>query len=281
MRLADLRDRSVAVWGSGPEGRAAVTAVARQSPSRLIAVDDSARYAEVSWTGDVAACAPLAGGDHAFPALVTADVVVCSPEVPAAHPWLEELHRRGVALTSGSALWLADHAARTIAVTGSDDTAGLISHLLTALGRPNTLGTLPLLDQPAAAGDYVIALDGHQAGLTVSPRVAVLAREAPLDLLAHHPEMIVVNGVDLALRDAIRGRTDANGFPPIPAGADDSRFRVEDGAFYCSDEVLFPRAALGSLDELSLCLALAVLDGLGVDVPGCKRALREAVAARH
>jgi UDP-N-acetylmuramoylalanine--D-glutamate ligase len=276
VRLADLRDRSVAVWGTGPEGRAAVAAVAQHDPSRLLAVDDSAGYLAVEWTDEKT---PLAGGDHAFPALVTADVVVRSPEIPAEHPWLAELHQRGITVTTGSALWLAEHAPRTIAVTGSDETASLLSHLLTALGRPNVLGGPPLLALPEA-GEYVVRLAPEACeALTASPRVAVVARSGPLDVLARHPEMIVVNGADLPLRDAVRGRTDANGFPPIPAGADDSRFRVEDDAFHCSDEVLFPRATLRSADGLILCLALAVLDGLGIDVPGRRDELSAAVAS--
>jgi threonine dehydrogenase-like Zn-dependent dehydrogenase len=44
VRLSDLKGRSVAVWGTGREGRAAVTAIAAHGPSRLIAVDDSANF---------------------------------------------------------------------------------------------------------------------------------------------------------------------------------------------------------------------------------------------
>ena len=99
-------------------GRAAVTAIARHNPSRLIAVDDSANFLSVAWEGELARLAPLAGGDHAFPALVTADVVVRSPGVPQTHPWMKDLRERGVTVTGGSALWMADHAARTIGVTG-------------------------------------------------------------------------------------------------------------------------------------------------------------------
>ena len=51
MRLADLNGRSVAVWGTGRRGRAAVlAAVAVQRPSRLLAVDDSATP-PVAWSG--------------------------------------------------------------------------------------------------------------------------------------------------------------------------------------------------------------------------------------
>ncbi len=304
MRLADLKGRSVAVWGTGREGRAAVTAIAPHGPSRLMAVDDSANFLSVAWEGELAALAPLAGGDHAFPALVTADVVVRSPGVPQTHQWMAELRRRDVTVTGGSALWMADHAARTIGVTGSkgkSTTSSLISHLLAAIGRPNVFGGnigVPLLDLPDAA-QYVLELSSYQCSdLTDSPRVAVVTSLFPehldahggekeyyrdkLNLLRHGPEMIVVNGADERLRDEIRGLTDANGFPPIPAAADDSRFRVENETVYCSDEPLFPRATLrlkGSHNGRNLCVALAVLDGIGVDVPGEKGRLAAAVAS--
>ncbi|WP_249998036.1 UDP-N-acetylmuramoyl-L-alanine--D-glutamate ligase [Actinoplanes sp. M2I2] len=304
MRLADLKGRSVAVWGTGREGRAAVTAIAPHGPSRLIAVDDSANFLSVAWEGELAAQAPLAGGDHAFAALVTADVVVRSPGVPQTHPWMAELRGRGVTVTGGSALWMADHAARTIGVTGSkgkSTTSSLISHLLAAVGRPNVFGGnigVPLLDLPDAP-QYVLELSSYQcADLTDSPHVAVVTSLFPehldahggereyyrdkLNLLRHGPEMIVVNGADERLRDEIRGVTDANGFPPVPAAADDSRFRVEGELVYCSDEPLFPRATLrlkGAHNGRNLCVALAVLDGLGIDVPGRKDTLAAAVAS--
>ncbi|MCY1138898.1 UDP-N-acetylmuramoyl-L-alanine--D-glutamate ligase [Actinoplanes sp. Pm04-4] len=304
MRLADLKGRSVAVWGTGREGRAAVTAIAPHGPSRLIAVDDSANFLSVAWDGPLAELAPLAGGDHAFPALVTADVVVRSPGVPQTHPWMAELRRRGVTITGGSALWMADHAARTIGVTGSkgkSTTSSLISHLLAAVDRPNIFGGnigVPLLDLPDAE-QYVLELSSYQcADLTDSPRVAVVTSLFPehldahggeaeyyrdkLNLLRHSPEMIVVNGSDERLRNEIRGVTDANGFPPIPAAADDSRFRVEDDIVYCSDEPLFQRSALrlkGGHNGRNLCVALAVLDGIGIDVPGEKERLAAAVAS--
>jgi UDP-N-acetylmuramoylalanine--D-glutamate ligase len=302
VRLTDLSGRSVAVWGTGREGRAAVTAIARHHPSRLIAVDDSANFLSIAWEGELAQLAPLAGGDHAFPALVTADVVVRSPGVPQTHPWMKDLRERGIPVTGGSALWMADHAAQTIGVTGSkgkSTTSSLISHLLAAVGRPNVFGGnigVPLLDLPAA-DLYVLELSSYQcADLTDSPRVAVVTALFPehldahggereyyrdkLNLLRHQPEMIVVNGTDERLRDEIRGLTDANGFPPIPAGADDSRFRVEDDLVYCSDDQLFPRAALrlkGAHNGRNLCVALAVLDGLGIDVLAQKDEIRAAV----
>jgi UDP-N-acetylmuramoyl-L-alanine---L-glutamate ligase len=284
VRLADLEGKSVAVWGTGREGRAAVTAIAPHRPARLMAVDDSANYLSTPWEGELAALAPLAGGDHAFPALVTADVVVgCVPD----HPWLAELHSRGIPVTSGSALWMADHAARTVAVAGSAVAAALIAHLLAAFDRPVVTGE-PLLSLPPGS-DFVVSLSPADcASLTTSPRVAVVTGlSSPssvdeLNLLRHGPEMIVVNGADLPLRDAIRGITDINRFPPIPAGTDDSRFRIEDDAVFCSDDPLFPRSALslgGDEAGRDLCVALAVLDGLGIDIVTAKAELAAAVSA--
>jgi hypothetical protein len=277
VRLAELKGRSVAVWGTDEAARAALRAIAAVQPSRLLAVDDRADYATRPWDS---ALAPLAGGDHAFPALVTADVVVGG--VPG-HPWLESVRARGIAVTSGSALWMADHGARTVAVTASGLAASLIAHWLAAFDRPVVSGW-PLLSLPTAP-EYVVTLPPAEcADLTDSPRVAVitgLTHPDQLQLLRHGPEMIVVNGTDQPLRDAIRGITDANRFPPIPAAADDSRFRIEGTEVFCSDDQLFPRASLRSTTPEAgsdLCIALAVLDGIGIDVLSARTQVAAALA---
>jgi UDP-N-acetylmuramoyl-L-alanine---L-glutamate ligase len=305
VRLADLRDKSVAVWGTGREGRAAVIAIAAHGPSRLLAVDDSANFLSVPWEGELAALAPLAGGDHAFGALVAADVVVRSPGVPQTHPWMAELRKRGVTITGGSALWMADHADRTVGITGSkgkSTTAALISHLLAAVGRANVFGGnigVPLLDLPDAEL-YVLELSSYQCSdLTDSPRVAVVTALFPehldahggereyyrdkLNLLAYGPELIVVNGADERLMGELSNARDAQGWGPVAVGAEDSRFRIEpDEWVYASDTRLFRRDTLrlrGKHNGRNLCVALAVLDGMGVDVVDQRSVLEHAVAA--
>jgi UDP-N-acetylmuramoyl-L-alanine---L-glutamate ligase len=305
VRLADLRDKSVAVWGTGREGRAAVIAIAAHGPSRLLAVDDSANFLSVPWEGELAALAPLAGGDHAFGALVAADVVVRSPGVPQTHPWMAELRKRGVTITGGSALWMADHADRTVGITGSkgkSTTAALISHLLAAVGRANVFGGnigVPLLDLPDAEL-YVLELSSYQCSdLTDSPRVAVVTALFPehldahggereyyrdkLNLLAYGPELIVVNGADERLMGELSNARDAQGWGPVAVGTEDSRFRIEpDEWVYASDTRLFRRDTLrlrGKHNGRNLCVALAVLDGMGVDVVDQRSVLEHAVAA--
>ncbi|MFE9690760.1 UDP-N-acetylmuramoyl-L-alanine--D-glutamate ligase [Micromonospora sp. NPDC005806] len=301
MRLSDLRGRHVAVWGAGREGRAAVTAIAAHGPADLVVVDDSANFLTLPWEGPLAEAAPLVTGEEGFDRLAAAEVVVRSPGVPNTHPWMVELRRRAVTVTQGSALWMADHADRTVGVTGSkgkSTTSSLISHLLTAMDRPNVFGGnigVPLLDLPEAEL-YVLELSSYQcADLTDSPRVAVVTALFPehldahggereyyqdkLNLIAHGPHTVVVNGTDPRLALELGDRA------AVRAGLPDATHVASgpDGApwFHLRDTPLFPRAVLplvGRHNEGNLCVALAVLDALGVDVAGRKDSLALAVA---
>jgi UDP-N-acetylmuramoylalanine--D-glutamate ligase len=304
VRLSDLRGRSVAVWGTGREGRAAVTAIAAHGPASLVAVDDSANFLSLPWDGALAAAAPLHTGEEGFAQLAAADVVVRSPGVPQTHPWVIELRRRGVTITGGTALWMADHAARTVGVTGSkgkSTTSSLISHLLTEVGRPNVFGGnigVPLLDLPEAEC-YVLELSSYQCSdLTDSPRVAVVTALFPehldahggereyyrdkLNLLAHGPETIVLNGADPRLQ------AEVGDLPAVRAGRPDS-WHVAPGPdgtpwLYAVDQPLFPRSAfplVGRHNEGNLCVALAVLDAVGVDCVAERDTLARAVAGFH
>jgi UDP-N-acetylmuramoylalanine--D-glutamate ligase len=278
-----------------------VTAIAAHGPARLVAVDDSANFLSLPWAGPLAQAAPLYTGSDAFEQLAAADVVVRSPGVPQTHPWLVELRSRGVPVTGGTALWMADHAARTVGVTGSkgkSTTSSLISHLLNAVGRPNVFGGnigVPLLDLPEAEL-YVLELSIYQCSdLADSPRIAVVTSLFPehldahggereyyrdkLNLLAHGPETIVVNGTDPRLAAELGDR------PAVRAGGPDT-FHVAPGPdgephLYAGDRPLFPRAALslvGRHNEGNLCVAFAVLDALGVDTVAERDTLAAAVA---
>ncbi|MER5337498.1 UDP-N-acetylmuramoyl-L-alanine--D-glutamate ligase [Micromonospora sp. NPDC002717] len=301
MRLSDLRGRTVAVWGAGREGRAAVTAIAAHGPADLVAVDDSANFLSLPWEGALAEAAPLVTGEDGFARLAAAEVVVRSPGVPQTHPWLVELRRRGVTVTQGTALWMADHAERTVGVTGSkgkSTTSSLISHLLAAVDRPNVFGGnigVPTLDLPEAEL-YVLELSSYQCSdLTDSPRVAVVTALFPehldahggeaeyyrdkLNLLAHGPRTVVVNGADprlaLELGDRAAVRAGLPDTAHVAGGSDGTPW------FHLGDRPLFPRAVLplvGRHNEGNLCVALAVLDALGVDVVARKDALAVAVA---
>ncbi|MDH6462611.1 UDP-N-acetylmuramoylalanine--D-glutamate ligase [Micromonospora sp. A200] len=301
MRLSDLRGRTVAVWGAGREGRAAVTAIAAHGPAGLVAVDDSANFLTLPWEGPLAEAAPLITGEAGFDRLAAADVVVRSPGVPNTHPWMVELRARAATITQGTALWMADHAERTVGVTGSkgkSTTSSLISHLLAAVDRPNVFGGnigVPTLDLPEA-DLYVLELSSYQCtDLTDSPRVAVVTALFPehldahggeaeyyrdkLNLLAYGPRTVVVNGADPRLAVELGDRAAVRAGRPDTANVANG----PDGTpwFYLGEQPLFPRAVLplvGRHNEGNLCVALAVLDALDVDVVARKDTLAVAVA---
>jgi UDP-N-acetylmuramoylalanine--D-glutamate ligase len=203
-----------------------------------------------------------------------------------------------VVITGGTALWMADHAASTIGVTGSkgkSTTTTLIAHLLAATGRPNTLGGnigIAVLSLPPAER-YVLELSMYQcADLEDSPAIAVITSlfEEHLDwtrdgrpsqyyahklnIAAHGPRAVVHNAADPVLTAELAARP---GLPLVPANTESS-FHVSDNAVFWATERLFPRDAFplrGTHNGSNLCVALAALSAHGVDV----RAEREAIEA--
>jgi UDP-N-acetylmuramoylalanine--D-glutamate ligase len=307
VHLSDLRGRRVVVWGTGREGIAAIRAVAPFQPAELVAIDDEMNFLAVKeWDPGLAVLAPRLTGTEAYDALGRAEIVVRSPGIEQTHPWLIEARARGVEVTGGTALWMADHATAAIGVTGSkgkSTTTSLVSHLLTGVGRPNTLGGnigTAVLDLPAA-DSYVLELSMYQcADLQHSPRVAAITALYPehldwsggeseyyrdkLNIAAHGPEHVVVNAHDARLAEQLRQL--GPDLPVVAAGTVES-CHVAPGAdgepwVYVGPRPLFPRRLLplvGRHNDSNLCVALAVLDAAGVDLAAHRAELAEAAAA--
>ena len=305
MHLTDLHGRRVAVWGTGREGVAAVNAIAAVGPAELVTVMDRETFSAQPWTGRLAEIAPLHTGPAALDQLLRADVVVRSPVIAETHPWVVRLRQQGITITGGTALWMADHAAATIAVTGSkgkSTTASLISHLLTATGRANVLGGnigVAVLDLPPA-DRYVLELSMYQcADLRDSPRIAVLTSLMPehldwaggeaeyyrykLNLIGHGPGQVIYNSTDERLTAEIAARP---GLPVLAAGRPDT-FHVATGPdggrwFHLADQPLFPRTTLplvGRHNEWNLCVTLGALHAHGVDCVAERDGLAAGVAS--
>jgi UDP-N-acetylmuramoylalanine--D-glutamate ligase len=304
VHLTDLRGRRVAVWGTGREGVAAVNTIAPVGPADLVAVMDRVTFAATPWEGRLAELAPLHTGPAALDVLLRADVVVRSPVIGETHPWMVRLRERGVSVTGGTALWMADHAPATIGVTGSkgkSTTTVLISHLLTAVGRPNVIGGnigTAVLDLPAA-DRYVLELSMYQcADLTVSPQVVALTALVPehldwagseaayyrhkMNIVEHGPGQVVFNAYDERLCAELAARP---GLPLLAAGRPDTIHVATspDGTrwVYLADEPLFPRSALplvGRHNGWNLCVALGVLQTVGVDLVAERDQLADAAA---
>ena len=136
LRVADLAARRVVVWGLGREGAAAARAAVRAGARDVVAVADAAPSAaelEV-WTAAGLGAVPVRGLDE----LLTADAVLLSPGVSRYRSEVDALLDRGVAVTGGTELFLAEQGTRTVVVTGSkgkSTVTRLTAHLLDAVGR--------------------------------------------------------------------------------------------------------------------------------------------------
>jgi UDP-N-acetylmuramoylalanine--D-glutamate ligase len=185
LRLADLADASVAIWGLGREGRSTLAALRRCFPRKRLTVFCSEAEAQALPGGGEDALLDVVPEAPDVAALERFGVVVKSPGIsPYKLPAAAAL-RAGVRFTSCSALWFAEHAhARTICVTGTkgkSTVTALVAHLLRKAGQRVALAGnigLPLLDllAPVPAPDWwAIELSSFQThDFGGAPTVAVI-----------------------------------------------------------------------------------------------------------
>ncbi|HEU0276495.1 MAG TPA: UDP-N-acetylmuramoyl-L-alanine--D-glutamate ligase [Rhodanobacteraceae bacterium] len=160
MRLDDLADRDVAIWGYGREARSVLAALRRRRPDQPLTLycrPDEAPV--VGARGDrhlrVVAVAPDAD------ALAAHAIVVKSPGISKYRPEIQAAQARGTVFTSGTALWFGENPdARVLAVTGTkgkSTTTALIAHLARSLGVRTALA--------GNIGLPPLELDGQRADL--------------------------------------------------------------------------------------------------------------------
>jgi UDP-N-acetylmuramoylalanine--D-glutamate ligase len=304
-RLADLAGKRVALWGTGREGVAAALALRDLPGVRLVGVDDKPGRSVADWEAAVGPV-PLVAGDGAATALSTVDVVLRSPGISRYHPLVATLEAAGTLVTSGTTLWMAEHAAVSVGVTGSkgkSTTSSLVHQLMAAVGLPAVYGGnigIPMLSLPPAQR-YVLELSSYQCSDLRSPlRVAAVTTLFPdhldwhgsveryyadkLNILAQQPAHAVLNG----LSDELVARVTALGLDtPVTWVGRPGSYHLAAGPdgepwYHLGTLPLFPRARLrllGGHNAGNVNVALGVLDALGVDVPARRDALAEAVAA--
>lgn len=269
MRSSDLAGLTVAILGTGREGAAAVLALEHVA-AELVLVADS---------GDEAFGRPVRrdlGG-------VTVDAAVKSPGIPPHHPVVRDLAARGVPITSGTDLWMGEHAYVTTGVTGSKGKS-TTSSLVHALQPGSALGGnigLPLLAMPSAER-FVVELSSYQCqSLTVSPDVAVVTSLFPehldwhggiaeyytdkLNLLRHGPRVVVANGLDATVREWLPRSAD----PQRVLWVGEGDYRLEDAGgdtwLVRRDERVVAASALrvrGRHNALNALIALAAADAV-------------------
>jgi UDP-N-acetylmuramoylalanine--D-glutamate ligase len=284
MRVSELEGAHLGLWGAGREAAAAFAALNATAASITVAADAPVPAADRRrFPG-----ARFVAGPQVAAALRACDAVIRSPGISRYRDDVRALREAGVALTTGTSLWFAEHGDEpVIGVTGTkgkSTTASLIARLARAAGARATLaGNIgrPLLDllAPDEPPDvWVVELSSYQtADLDRSPSVAVVvnlhrehldwhgSEEAyfadKLSILRHGPRAAVLNGRDarlLALAPADVPRV----LFGVPGG-----FDVSDGDVVRDGATVVRMAAtplLGEHNALNVAAALAAVEAAGL-----------------
>jgi UDP-N-acetylmuramoylalanine--D-glutamate ligase len=291
VRISQLEDRRVALWGWGRESRAAHSALRSRLPQQRLTVLCNATEADSVRAMNDALVDVVTSVDANV--LASFDVVIKSPGISAYAPEIHAAIARGTRFIGGSALWFAENPdARTLCVTGTkgkSTTTALVAHLLRAGGHLTALAgnigmpLLELLDAQSAPEFWAIELSSYQtrdvAESGVHPEVAVGLNVYPEHLDWHgsearyvadklalftegKPRIAVLNALDPALAALDLPDSDVRWFNA------DSGWHLRDSQLFRDDENILDRRDLplpGRHNLWNLCAALAAIDALGID----------------
>jgi UDP-N-acetylmuramoylalanine--D-glutamate ligase len=251
--------RTIAVWGYGKEGRAALEFLRRRYPRARKYVLDDASLPEDAVPGGVDV---IQGKTEVAGAIRSGrfEAVVKSPGISLYRDEIVEAKQRGVLFTSGTNLWFEHNPhVRRIVVTGTkgkSTTARVLHHILCGyglktalLGNVGVAAVSHLLSEDNARDDYaVIELSSYQAAdLEHAPDFAIVTNLFPEHAPWH-------KGVEQYYKDKLRilrlsGRT----VPVCNFASEELRARAGDlgsavwfnkpGGFYVEDGALYCRGA--------------------------------------
>ncbi|WP_426688026.1 UDP-N-acetylmuramoyl-L-alanine--D-glutamate ligase [Rhodanobacter ginsengiterrae] len=291
MRVADLTDRRVAIWGFGREGHAVIRALRSQLPTLALTLFCSGAEVEAARAFDVAL--EVIAGEPDATTLAQFDVVVKSPGISAYKPALLAAQAQGTQFTSGTALWFAENPdARVIGVTGTkgkSTTSALLAHLARALGVRTALAGnigLPLLELLGQTADlWVIELSSFQTGEAGPLQLGVITSlyEEHLDWHGSRERYVADK---LKLADVSRQLL-VNAVQPVLLAHTQAHphrllFGQPEGWHVAGDYIrrdtrdvfaIAQLAAPGLHNALNACAALAALEAIGMDALAAAPAL--------
>jgi UDP-N-acetylmuramoylalanine--D-glutamate ligase len=292
LRLADLSGHCVLIVGVGREGRAmASRLLSLPQPPQILALEGAEGPAADSFRQEFPTIAlAVAGPDSTLPAeCAKATLAVMSPGIAVTSPLHAALVDLSIPLTSGSALFVADHRESLAGITGSkgkSTTTTLVHALLGGSEGGIALGGnmgIPLQGLDSAEF-YAVELSSYQCHyLEVSPDVVGLTALFPehldwhgsldayyqdkLSIVAHGPSHVIANADDAILVHELTTR-----YPHLEVtwvGEGQHWHLEEDGAqsWLCQgDQKLFHTGTsqiLGRHNHLNMVLALAIADATG------------------
>jgi UDP-N-acetylmuramoylalanine--D-glutamate ligase len=300
MRIRELKDKKIGVWGLGAEGWSTLKTLRKKFPAITITViNDAPLSKEMEMMLTMDPFLKLLTGENVANSLIDFDVIIKSPGISAYRPEIKAAKAAGVEFTSATRLWFAEHPDdKTVCITGTkgkSTTSSLTTHLLRNSGIRVTLGgnigtpMLDMLEVEPKPDVWVMELSSYQiSDLDTSPSIGVLLNLFPEHLDWH-------GNVDNYYRDklnlfryqneksiSIINKLDKN--TALVAGNfnnpiyfnDENGMHAADGYICDGSKRLFPtdRVTIPGNHNLSnMCAALTVVKALEIDPETCVEAL--------
>lgn len=307
MGIQRLEDKSLAVWGFGREGKAALTALNHRFPGKALTLivpeDDRARV--VSEVGISAL--EVVNDRELDETLRRFEVVLKSPGISPYRAEVRTARACGVEFVSGTQLWFEEHAGEHIlcitGTKGKSTTATLLAQLLEASGSGVELGgnigrpLLTLLDPEPRPDMWVIELSSFQTfDLDVTAEVAVLLNLHPEHLDWHGnvgnyysdklrifagqgPGSAVLNHLDSVTTEHLPSIHGEKLFFNHLSGVHTREGAIWDGDSRLCSASKFPLPGEHNLSNL--CAALTVLKAVGSDLHDAIAALPSLRGLKH
>lgn len=194
MKIDQLKEKEILIWGLGREGLSSLDYLHEIYPTQTIYLYDDRASELQEFQKNYTKPLKLVERD-VDQVLDQIDVIVKSPGVSLYKPEIELAKQKGIKITSASNLWFANFSdnCKTIAITGTkgkSTTASLIYHLLSkqdvTVSLAGNIGT-PLLELRHEANDYVVMeLSSYQtADLEYGSDIALLLNLYPEHIQWH------------------------------------------------------------------------------------------------
>lgn len=261
MLWQNLEHKRVAIWGMGREGMAVKQALQKHVPTAIIQEINEDNVQD----------------------LLKAEILVKSPGVSLYRPEVLRVKEKGIVVTSGTNLYMANKNPKTkvIAITGTkgkSTTSSLLAHTLKSYGFNVCLGGnigVPLLDFVDEVADYVVAeLSSYQcADFKGMPDISILLNLYPEHLQWHGSHEQYYSDKRHMWEQGI-WRLDNR----------ENEIYIKDGVFYNKEKELFSVSSLnlrGIHNAQNACAVLAVLKHLGLDLLKAEYAFQSFVGLPH
>ncbi len=300
MRIQELRNKNVAIWGLGSEGWSTLKTLRKKFPAiSLTVLNDSPLSREMEMMLSQDPFLKIISGGELSKNLKNFDVIIKSPGISSYRQEIKEAKESGVIFTSATKLWFAEHPKdKTVCITGTkgkSTTSSITTHLLRHAGLTVTLGGnigTPMLDMfevEPRPDVWVMELSSYQiSDLDASPKIGVLLNLFPehldwhknVDNYYHDKLNLFANQSENDI--SIINKTDKNtgiyasNLKNTVFFNDENGMHIKDGYICDGEKRLYQASRVsipGNHNLSNMCAALTVVKSLGIDPEKCVNAL--------